>query len=196
MASTCHGRNRRAARRTLPPGRRGHPRTHRAQPAGRTPRSGRIAAARGRARNARRDRLGRRARLPARRQQWRNAESGRQFVRFTFAGVPLRHDPSRALDAGIVRALWMTSRRDRGGVGAPAQPDGSRAASTTGSPGIACRSMRSAGCRPRRRRPERDGAGHGHRRHVGRCRFVGRGAAAAARRRADRRHVHAELGRR
>ena len=41
-------------------------------------------------------------------QQWRNTESGRQFVRFTFAGVPLRHDPSRALDAGILRALWMS----------------------------------------------------------------------------------------
>jgi ADP-ribose pyrophosphatase YjhB (NUDIX family) len=41
-------------------------------------------------------------------QQWRNAESGRQFVRFTFAGVPLHHDPSRTLDAGILRALWMS----------------------------------------------------------------------------------------
>jgi 8-oxo-dGTP pyrophosphatase MutT (NUDIX family) len=41
-------------------------------------------------------------------QQWRNAESGRQFVRFTFGGVPLRHDPARPLDDGIVRALWLT----------------------------------------------------------------------------------------
>jgi ADP-ribose pyrophosphatase YjhB (NUDIX family) len=41
-------------------------------------------------------------------QQWRNEDSGRQFVRFTFGGIPLRHDPERALDDGILRALWMT----------------------------------------------------------------------------------------
>jgi 8-oxo-dGTP pyrophosphatase MutT (NUDIX family) len=41
-------------------------------------------------------------------QQWRSAESGRQFVRFTFGAAPLRHDPSRTLDEGIVRALWLT----------------------------------------------------------------------------------------
>jgi len=41
-------------------------------------------------------------------QQWRNAESSRQFVRFTFAGIPLRHDPARALDDGIVRTLWLS----------------------------------------------------------------------------------------
>jgi len=41
-------------------------------------------------------------------QQWRNAESGRQFVRFTFAATPVRHHSGRALDHGIVRALWMT----------------------------------------------------------------------------------------
>ena len=41
-------------------------------------------------------------------QQWRNAESGSQFVRFTFAGVPIRHDPARTLDAGILRALWLS----------------------------------------------------------------------------------------
>jgi ADP-ribose pyrophosphatase YjhB (NUDIX family) len=41
-------------------------------------------------------------------QQWQNAESGRQFVRFTFAGVPIRHHASRALDNGIVRALWLS----------------------------------------------------------------------------------------
>jgi ADP-ribose pyrophosphatase YjhB (NUDIX family) len=41
-------------------------------------------------------------------QQWRNAESGRQFVRFTFGGVPIRHDPSRELDDGILRTHWMT----------------------------------------------------------------------------------------
>ena len=41
-------------------------------------------------------------------QQWRNAESGRQFVRFTFGGVPVHHDPARRLDHGIVRALWLS----------------------------------------------------------------------------------------
>jgi len=41
-------------------------------------------------------------------QQWRNAESGRQFVRFTFGGVPLHHHADRALDDGIVRTLWLT----------------------------------------------------------------------------------------
>ena len=40
-------------------------------------------------------------------QQW-SAPSGREFVRFTFAAEPVRHDAARALDEGIVRALWMT----------------------------------------------------------------------------------------
>jgi hypothetical protein len=29
-------------------------------------------------------------------------------LRFTFAAKPLHHDPERPLDAGIVRALWLT----------------------------------------------------------------------------------------
>ena len=33
---------------------------------------------------------------------------GRHYLRFAFAAEPVRHDPSRALDEGIVRALWMT----------------------------------------------------------------------------------------
>ncbi|HJT96863.1 MAG TPA: NUDIX hydrolase [Rhodanobacteraceae bacterium] len=41
-------------------------------------------------------------------QQWRSAESGRQFVRFTFGGVAIRHHAGRTLDDGILRALWMT----------------------------------------------------------------------------------------
>ena len=41
-------------------------------------------------------------------QQWRHAESGRQFVRFTFGAVPVRHHADRALDDGILRALWLT----------------------------------------------------------------------------------------
>jgi len=41
-------------------------------------------------------------------QQWRNADSGRQFVRFTFGAMPVRHDPGRRLDDGILRSLWLT----------------------------------------------------------------------------------------
>ena len=33
---------------------------------------------------------------------------GRHYLRFAFAAEPVRHDPARALDDGIVRALWMT----------------------------------------------------------------------------------------
>jgi ADP-ribose pyrophosphatase YjhB (NUDIX family) len=40
-------------------------------------------------------------------QQW-HSPSGRQFVRFTFAAEAVHHDPARALDEGILRALWMT----------------------------------------------------------------------------------------
>jgi 8-oxo-dGTP pyrophosphatase MutT (NUDIX family) len=40
-------------------------------------------------------------------QQW-HSSSGRQFVRFTFAAEPLRHDPARPLDTGILKALWMS----------------------------------------------------------------------------------------
>ena len=43
-------------------------------------------------------------------QQWRS-RNARQFVRFTFAGEALRHDPARPLDDGIVRAVWL-SRAD------------------------------------------------------------------------------------
>lgn len=39
-------------------------------------------------------------------QQW-NSPSGRQFVRFTFGAEPVRHDPARELDQGILRALWL-----------------------------------------------------------------------------------------
>jgi 8-oxo-dGTP pyrophosphatase MutT (NUDIX family) len=38
--------------------------------------------------------------------QWANADGS--FLRFTFAAEPVRHDPARPLDAGIVRAVWMT----------------------------------------------------------------------------------------
>ncbi|HZX81552.1 MAG TPA: NUDIX hydrolase [Lysobacter sp.] len=32
----------------------------------------------------------------------------RTYVRFAFVAEPLHHDPSRPLDAGIARAVWMT----------------------------------------------------------------------------------------
>lgn len=32
----------------------------------------------------------------------------RQYLRFAFLAEPLAYDPARALDDGIVRALWMT----------------------------------------------------------------------------------------
>lgn len=38
--------------------------------------------------------------------QWANPDGA--YLRFTFAAQPVRHDPQRPLDAGIVRALWMT----------------------------------------------------------------------------------------
>lgn len=41
-------------------------------------------------------------------QQWTSTASGSQFVRFTFAASALRHDPTRPLDTGIVRALWLS----------------------------------------------------------------------------------------
>src|SRR3546814_18767900 len=32
----------------------------------------------------------------------------RHYLRFAFAAEPVRHDPVRPLDDGIMRALWMT----------------------------------------------------------------------------------------
>src|SRR3546814_5680499 len=34
--------------------------------------------------------------------QWKAPETGRHYLRFAFAGEPLRHHPERALDTGIV----------------------------------------------------------------------------------------------
>jgi 8-oxo-dGTP pyrophosphatase MutT (NUDIX family) len=54
--------------------------------------------------------------------QWKapplNGSPGRHYLRMAFAAEPLRHDPKRPLDDGIVRALWMTpaellAERDR-----------------------------------------------------------------------------------
>ena len=40
--------------------------------------------------------------------QWRAAETGRHYLRHAFAAEPVHHHVERPLDAGIVRALWMT----------------------------------------------------------------------------------------
>ncbi len=40
--------------------------------------------------------------------QWTNPAGDGHFLRFTFAARPIRHDPHRRLDYGIVRALWLT----------------------------------------------------------------------------------------
>jgi 8-oxo-dGTP pyrophosphatase MutT (NUDIX family) len=40
--------------------------------------------------------------------RWETSDTGATFVRFTFAGEAREHDRTRPLDAGIVRALWMT----------------------------------------------------------------------------------------
>ena len=44
--------------------------------------------------------------------QWKAADTdgsaGRHYLRFAFAAEPLAHDATRALDEGIVQALWMT----------------------------------------------------------------------------------------
>lgn len=40
--------------------------------------------------------------------QWKAPETGRHYLRFTFAAEPIRHDPQASLDEGIVRALWMS----------------------------------------------------------------------------------------
>ena len=40
--------------------------------------------------------------------QWRSTEHGDGVVRFSFAARALGHDPNRALDTDIRRALWLT----------------------------------------------------------------------------------------
>ena len=38
----------------------------------------------------------------------RRQDNGATYVRFSFAGEAREHDAGRALDEGIVRALWMS----------------------------------------------------------------------------------------
>jgi|SRR5690349_9681124 len=40
--------------------------------------------------------------------QWKAPETSRHYLRFAFAAEPVREHAGRALDTGIVRALWMT----------------------------------------------------------------------------------------
>ena len=40
--------------------------------------------------------------------QWKAPKTDRHYLRFAFAAEPLRHDPARVLDEGILHALWMT----------------------------------------------------------------------------------------
>jgi 8-oxo-dGTP pyrophosphatase MutT (NUDIX family) len=40
--------------------------------------------------------------------RWQHPANGVTYVRFAFAGDALAHDPARALDHGILRALWLT----------------------------------------------------------------------------------------
>lgn len=39
---------------------------------------------------------------------WEQPEKHRSFLRFTFCGAATHHHPSRRLDRGIERALWLT----------------------------------------------------------------------------------------
>ena len=40
--------------------------------------------------------------------RWEAADNGATFIRFAFCGDALRHDATRSLDVGILRAVWMT----------------------------------------------------------------------------------------
>ena len=40
--------------------------------------------------------------------RWEAADNGATFVRFTYCADARAHDPHRALDVGIVQAVWLT----------------------------------------------------------------------------------------
>ena len=46
--------------------------------------------------------------------RWRRPADGSVYLRFAFAGELARHDPERALDHGILRAVWLTAAELRG----------------------------------------------------------------------------------
>ena len=48
--------------------------------------------------------------------------AGTAFLRFAFAGEPLRHHPERPLDRGIERALWLTPTELRAANGRARSP--------------------------------------------------------------------------
>ena len=41
--------------------------------------------------------------------QWHQAAHDRTYLRFAFAGEIAGHEPDRALDAGIIRAVWQSA---------------------------------------------------------------------------------------
>lgn len=53
--------------------------------------------------------------------QW-TAPTGQQYLRFAFAGQALAHDPSRPLDDGIERAVWLTPAELRARTGQHRSP--------------------------------------------------------------------------
>jgi 8-oxo-dGTP pyrophosphatase MutT (NUDIX family) len=53
--------------------------------------------------------------------QWSSGPAD-HFVRFAFAARPLAHDPHQPLDAGIVRALWLTRDEIAGAHAPPRSP--------------------------------------------------------------------------
>ena len=53
--------------------------------------------------------------------QW-TAPTGQQYLRFAFAGQALAHDPSRRLDEGIERAVWLTPAELRARAGEHRSP--------------------------------------------------------------------------
>lgn len=40
--------------------------------------------------------------------QWQAPDSGRSYFRLAFTAEAVSHDPARALDTGIIQALWLT----------------------------------------------------------------------------------------
>jgi hypothetical protein len=103
-----HRRRDRRARRPLSAGGGGDRRRHPLQPAGRAPRRGRIAGRR-RAREALEETAHRF--LPEYLvgiYQWRRPDGQATYLRFAFGGKLLGVEAERALDHGILRALWLT----------------------------------------------------------------------------------------
>ncbi len=57
---------------------------------------------------------------------WEQPDQPRSFLRAAFCGRVSGHDPTRRLDRGIERAVWMTREQIVTRSGTPAQPDGAR----------------------------------------------------------------------